>query len=266
VNPRRLNTVSSLTIAVVGCLHLFNQNLHSSGLIATDSPTNYTSETWTNGANHGYGFTPWEFQFTAPKTIPSVELFSVDQGNFAPSVTWNVMSTTNGTSSAFRGFRSLEVGEQIYTKFKIDSVSDLASRVGFRLYQNTNLLYFVQYEDENNRWVFNGTMSWSGTNLLRVTEFIWGRSAANEIDIQMRYDGTNAMSVYGAYWTSGYPDRIEIFSEYQGIDTGGLALLEMNAPAVPEPSVKYLIVVAMPIAAAMFAPRHRACRLRRRVI
>ena len=212
--------------------------------IATDSPTNYTTATWTNGANMGTGFTPWEFTNTAPKTIPPAEIFNVDAENWAPQTSWNVMSTTNGTSSAFRGFKSLEVGDQIYTKFKIDSVDDIASRVGFRLYQNTNLLYFVQYEDENNGWNFNGTMFWSGANLIKVTEFIWGRSANTEIDIRMLYDGTNAMSVQGAYWTNAYPDRIEIFSDYQGIDTGGIGLLELNAPAIPESKTLPLLVLA----------------------
>jgi hypothetical protein len=218
---------------------------HLHGAIATDSPTNYTTATWTNGANMGTGFTPWEFTNTAPKAIPPAEIFNVDAENWAPQTSWNVMSTTNGTSSAFRGFKSLEVGDQIYTKFKIDSVDDIASRVGFRLYQNTNLLYFVQYEDENNGWNFNGTMFWSGTNLIKVTEFIWGRSANTEIDIRMLYDGTNAMSVIGAYWTNAYPDRIEIFSDYQGIDTGGIGLLELNAPAIPEANTLVLLALSI---------------------
>lgn len=211
--------------------------------MATDSPTNYTTATWTNGANMGSGFTPWFFTNTAPKTIPPAEIFNVDAENWAPAVSWNVMSTTNGTSSAFRGFKTLEVGDQIYTRFKIDSVADVASRVGFRLYDNETLLYFVQYEDENNRWNFNDTMFWSGTNLINVTEFIWGRSAGAEIDIRMLYEGTNAMSVIGAYWTNSYPNKIEIFSDYQGIDTGGMGLLELNAPAIPEPSAAHTLAL-----------------------
>jgi hypothetical protein len=214
------------------------------GSIATDSPTNYTTATWTNGANMGIGFTPWEFTNTAPKAIPPAEIFNVDAENWAPAVSWNIMSTTNGTSSAFRGFKSLEVGDQIYTRFKIDSVADIASRVGFRLYENENLLYFVQYEDENNRWNFNDTMFWSGTNLISVTEFIWGRSATTEIDIRMLYEGTNAMSVIGAYWTNNYPNRIEIFSEYQGIETGGIGLIDLSAPAIPEPKTLGLLILS----------------------
>jgi hypothetical protein len=216
--------------------------------IATDSPTNYTTATWTNGANMGSGFTPWEFTNNTPETIPPTplsEIFNVDPENWAPEVSWNIMSTTNGTSSAFRGFKSLEIGDQIYTKFKIDSVDEIASRVGFRLYNNNELLYFVQYEDENDRWNFNGTMFWSGTNLTLVTEFIWGRSANQEIDIFMKYDGETRMSVQGAYWTNAYPNRIEIFSEYQGTDTGGIGLLELNAPAIPEPKVALLIALSL---------------------
>jgi hypothetical protein len=205
----------------------------------------------------GSGFTPWVFTNTAPKAIPPAEIFNVDAENWAPEVSWNVMSTTNGTSSASRGFKTLEVGDQIYTRFKIDSVADIASRVGFRLYENENLLYFVQYEDENNRWNFNGTMFWSGTNLINVTEFIWGRSASAEIDIRMLYEGTNAMSVIGAYWTNNYPNRIEIFSDYQGIDTGGIGLLELTAPAVPEPSTAYLLALAL---IALFLARLRHTR------
>jgi hypothetical protein len=192
----------------------------------------------------GSGFTPWEFTNTAPKIIPPAEIFNVDAENWAPEVSWNVMSTTNGTSSAFRGFKSLEIGDQIYTKFKIDSVDDVTSRVGFRLYNNSDLLYFVQYEDENNRWNFNDTMFWSGADLILVTEFIWGRSANQEIDIFMKYDGQTRMSVQGAYWTNAYPNRIEIFSDYQGIDTGGIGLLELNAPAIPEPKISLLLALS----------------------
>lgn len=210
---------------------------HLHGAIATDSPTNYTTATWTNGANMGTGFTPWEFITTAPEGTPASEIFNVDAENWAPNVSWNVMSTTNGTSIASRGFKSLEIGDQVYTKFKIDSVDDTASRVGFRLYQNTNLLYFVQYEDENDRWNFNDFMFWTGKDLLLVTEFTWGRSADTEIDIFMKYDGVTRLSVQGALWTNAYPDRIEIFSEYQGIDTGGIGLAELNAPAIPEPRI-----------------------------
>jgi hypothetical protein len=213
--------------------------------VATDSPTNYTTATWTNGANAGTGFTPWSFSDTAPPGVPRDELFNVGVGNFTPEVTWNIGSPTNGAAAASRGFGEMVVGSQFHAKFKIDSVSDLASRVGFRLYKGLDLLYFAQYEDENNWWNFDNTMFWQSTNPLGVTEFIWGRSATTEIDIQLRYNGSTAMGVYGKYWTNGYPDRVEIFSEYQGIETGGLALLEMNAPAVPEPAVSHLIALTL---------------------
>jgi hypothetical protein len=106
------------------------------------------------------------------------------------------------------------------------------------------MIYFAQYEDENNSWNLNGTMSWTGVNPINTTEFIWGRSAQNEIDIRMLYEGTNRVSVYGLWWTNGYPDTIEIFSEYQGINTGGIGIAELTAPAIPEPSTTALIVTS----------------------
>lgn len=213
--------------------------------VATDSPTNYTTQTWTNGANAGVGFLPWSFASTSPPEIPSDELFNVGVGNFTPQVTWNIVSPTNGASAASRGFGEMVVGTQFYAKFKIDSVTDLSSKVGFRLYSGSNLLYFAQYEDDNNVWNFNNTMFWNSTNPLGVTEFVWGRSATDEIDIILRYNGGTAMGVYGSYWTNGFPDLVEIFSEDQGIETGGIALLEMNAPAVPEASPSHLLALAL---------------------
>lgn len=53
------------------------------------------------------------------------------------------------------------------------------------------------------------------------------------------------MGVYGSLWTNSFPDLVEIFSEDQGIDTGGIALLEMSAPAVPEPSTSRLIALVL---------------------
>jgi len=244
-------TVAILTLVCFQTFRVFAS-------VATDSPTNYTTMTWTNGANMGSGFTPWAFTNTAPKAIPPAEIFNVDAENWAPAVSWNIMSTTNGTSSASRGFKTLEVGDQIYTKFKIDSVDDVASRVGFRLYQDETLLYFAQYEDENNRWNLNNTTFWSKTDPLAVTEFIWGRSAENEIDIFFKYEGGTIVGISGAWWTNAYPNKIEIFSDYQGIDTGGMGLLELSAPAVPEPSVAHLIFLALPtllLAKLMFSPR-----------
>lgn len=225
----------------VGLIPLSSMSVAS---IATDSPTNYTTETWTNGANMGSGFTPWEFSHTAQEATPTSEIFNVYVENWNPEASWNVMSTTNGTSSAFRGFKTLEIGEQVYVRFKIDSVTDNASRVGVRLYQNTNLLYFIQYEDENNSWNMNNTMSWTGVDPINTTEFIWGRSAQSEIDVQMRYEGTNKVSVFGYSWTNGSPDRIEIFSEYQGTDTGGIGVIEINAPAIPEPTTLAMLIIA----------------------
>jgi len=220
--------------------------------VAIDSPTNYTTATWTNGANMGTGFTPWEFISSNPKVIPPAEIFNVDPENWAPAVSWNIMSTTNGTSSASRGFKNLDIGDQIFTKFKIDSVDDIASRVGFRLYNNETLLYFAQYEDENNRWNLNNSMFWTRADPLAVTEFIWGRSATNEIDIYFRYDGATILGVSGAYWGEAFPNRIEIFSEYQGIDTGGIGLLELSAPAIPEPSTVYTILIGAMILGAIY--------------
>jgi hypothetical protein len=220
--------------------------------LATDSPTNYTTATWTNGANQGSGFTPWEFTNTAPKPIPPAELFNVDAENWAPATSWNVMSTTNGTSSAFRGFKSLEVGDQIYTRFRIDSVADTTSRVGFRLYQGTNLIYFSQYEDENNSWNINNSMSWTRTNPLAITEFIWGRSGLNEIDVLFKYEGSTILGVTGLYWTNSFPDKIEIFSEYQGINTGGIGLAELSAPAIPEPNTITLLAICVPILSVLW--------------
>ncbi len=205
----------------------------------------------------GFGFTPWEFTNTAPKTIPPAEIFNVDAENWAPDISWNIMSTTNGTSSAFRGFKSLEEGDQIYTRFKIDSVADIASRVGFRLYQGSNLLYFAQYEDENNSWNLNNSIYWSRTNPLAVTEFIWGRSGADQFDVYFKYEGATVIGVSGGTWTNAFPDRIEIFSEYQGIDTGGIGLIALNAPAIPEPKTPLLLVISTALVLMLGCSRKR---------
>lgn len=257
-----MNASGKMTATLLAALLVSAPYLLIASPVAVDSPGNYTTATWTNGANAGSGFTPWEFYDTSGPGMPREELFSVGPGNFAPDATWNVGSPTNAVSGASRGFGSMPVGGQVYTKFKIDSVSDLAARVGFRLYSGTDLLYFAQYEDESNSWNLNNTMSWTRADPLAVTEFIWGRSSVDGIDIVFRYDGETILGVTGSYWGSAFPDRMEIFSEYQGIDTGGISLLEFSAPAVPEPPPLGLLgLVASLVLAVRLRrvpyPRHR---------
>jgi hypothetical protein len=235
-------TYKTILLAILSMVTVVTTNFAA---MATDSPTNYTTATWTNGSNMGSGFTPWQLNYTAPEGTPLSEMFNVDPMNFSPEVSWNITSTTNGTASAIRGFKSLGIGEQIYTKFKIDAVADIAARVGFRLYDGNNLIYFAQYEDENNQWNLNNSTFWSRTNPLAVTEFIWGRSGTNEIDIIFKYNGATIVGVTGANWTNTYPDRIEIFSEYQGIETGGIGVSELTAPAIPEPKTISLLVIVV---------------------
>lgn len=224
---------------------------------AVDSPTNYTTQTWTNGANLGTGFSPWQL-VTSGNTNASSSYFSVGFGNFPSTVTWNIDSDTNSISSAGRGFKTLEIGESVGVVFKIDAVSDLASRVGFRLLSGTNAIFFAEYEDESNRWNVNNTQSWVKADPLAVTEFNWFREGVDSYGYTFKYDGATIVGVSGLTWTNLFPDAIEVYSAYQGVDTGGIAVSTITAPAIiPEPSTALLFFWGGLVLAALHGPFRR---------
>lgn len=225
--------------------------------VASDSPTNYTTATWTNGANMGSGFGPWQFSAEIPPEIPRSEIFNVEPDNFSPDTSWNVTAPVDGTAGAFRNFGALGVGDDIFVRFKIDAVTDLAARVGFRLYQGTSPLYFLQYEDENNSWNLNNTQSWTSANPLHVTEFTWGRDSEDTCRIVFKYNGATIISISEMPWSNPYPDRIEVFSEFQGIDSGGISVAEIGAPAIPDPRISLLLLAACGVFSARAAAKMR---------
>jgi hypothetical protein len=230
---------------------------------AVDSPTNYTTATWTNGANQGTGFTPWQF-YTSGNSLPSTSYFNVGLGNFPSTTTWNIDSDTNSTSGVYRGYRSLEIAESVGVVFKIDAVSSLASRVGFRLLSGDTVVFFAEYEDDSNRWNINNSMSWTKADPLAVTEFTWSRDGAGSYGYTFKYDGTTIVGLTDAPWNLAYPDGIEIYSAYQGVETGGIAVASLTAPAiVPEPSTILLLALAaiLGLARQLSIPRsHPATR------
>lgn len=212
---------------------------------ASDSPTNYTTLTWTNGANLGEGFTPWQLSATG-NTNPIPSYFTVGLGNFPTTITWNIDSDTNSISSAGRGFKTLGIGESVGVVFKIDAVSDLASRVGFRLMNGSTPVFFTEYEDENNSWNVNNTQSWVKADPLAVTEFTWFREGVDSYGYTFKYDGATIVGVSGLNWTNLFPNGIEVFSAYQGIETGGISVSSITAPAVvPEPPPTLLIFLGL---------------------
>jgi hypothetical protein len=216
---------------------------------ATDSPTNYTTATWTNGANLGSGFGPWQLS-TVGNANPTPSYFNVGYGNFSNTITWNIDSDTTSSSSAGRGFKILDVGESVGIVFKIDAVSNLSSRVGFRLMNGTNQVFFTEYEDESNRWNVNNTQSWVKADPLAVTEFNWFREGVDSYGYTFKYDGATIVGVSGLTWTNLFPDGIEIYSAYQGVETGGIAVSSIEAPAiVPEPSGLALLIFAVGLGA-----------------
>lgn len=234
----------------------------SLALTASDSSTNYTTATWTNGANQGTGFGVWTLTAAngGGRYVGPTGLSASSFGIFAGSAATNPLAY----SSANRAFSApMSIGDIFTVQIGYTGVAAPGGEIGMNLFApDVNPFRLgLKFIGGATNWVINDGgadfptgIPWAGGSPGTTLNVSFTYNGANGYDITLN-QGANSFIGTNYVSTSGMMNinNVEFYSSAQG---GSENMGFDNLNVVPEPSTYALLGVSA-VALAGYVIRRR---------